>query len=150
MYETPKSGSKTLSLALLLLVLVTLGHAQSGNPSSNGTDASSSDASTQSIFNANGSGKDDSAGISPGIVAGYCSYRGVLSGTWTCYSNAINANSSVFAAVSEYRGNPDDRFIGSAVMTVHNIAPFNGGVQVVVTTGWGNPLNVRMDLLVAQ
>jgi hypothetical protein len=152
MYETLKTGTKTLSLALLLLVLVTLGHAQSGNPSSNGTDASSSDGLVLNIFSSNASAKDDpSSGLNPAVSAGYCLYNGVDGEKiFRCYWNAISANSTVMAAVSEYRGGPLGRFIGSAIMTVHNIRPFNGGVDVVIDTGWGNPINVRMDLLVAQ
>jgi len=92
-------------------------------------------------------GSSDSA--SPSLAAGYCTYT--INGTYNlfCTWSRINANSHVVAAISEYaNGDPADRFIGDAQMTVHNIAPYNGGVEVQVDVNWGSPLNVRLDLLV--
>ena len=89
------------------------------------------------------------AAFSPAVAAAYCTYT--INGTYllTCYWSRINANSHVLAAISEYaNGNPADRFIGGAQMTVHNIAPFSGGVTAEVDVNWGSPLNVRLDLLV--
>ncbi|MFY9647319.1 MAG: hypothetical protein WAK29_19215 [Terriglobales bacterium] len=87
-------------------------------------------------------------GASPALAAAYCTYN--INGTFllTCYWSKISASSHVFAAISEYGdGNPNDRFIGAAQMTVFNVAPFNGGVTVEVNVNWGSPLNVRLDLL---
>lgn len=84
----------------------------------------------------------------PALAAGYCTYN--INGTFllTCYWSKINANSHVFVAISEYaNGNPADRFIGAAQMTVFNIPPFNGGVTAEVNVNWGSPLNVRLDVL---
>lgn len=65
------------------------------------------------------------------------------------YHSAINANSRVFVSVSEFgvRG-ATDRFIGSARMAIYNVAPFDGGFLAWVDISWGNPLNVRFDVLV--
>jgi len=87
--------------------------------------------------------------LSPALAAAYCTYT--INGTYNlfCTWSRINANSHVVAAISEYaNGDPADRFIGDAQMTVHNIAPYNGGVEVQVDVNWGSPLNVRLDLLV--
>ena len=62
---------------------------------------------------------------------------------------AINANSRVFVALSEFNSDAQiNRFIGAAKMTVSNIAPFNGGFFAWVEVAWNTPLNVRFDVLV--
>lgn len=80
----------------------------------------------------------------------YCLYRfngtGVL---LNCGDSRINANSRVFLAMSEYNTDPTNtRFIGAARMTIHNISPHTNGVSAWVDVEWGNPLNIRLDLLV--
>lgn len=61
----------------------------------------------------------------------------------------ITADSRVFAAVSEYGTDARvDRFIGSAQMTVYNIAPTNGSVVVQLNVNWSTALNVRVDYFV--
>jgi hypothetical protein len=70
--------------------------------------------------------------------------------------SVIRHKSYVLVAVSEGREGVDGdtqrvvgtsdspkRFIGKALMTVHSIAPFDGGVDFVVTVEWGSPLTVR-------
>ena len=60
---------------------------------------------------------------------------------------AINNNSTVLEAISEYYLVPTDRFIGSASMQIFNIAPYNGGVEALVYVNWGSDLDVRLDVL---
>ena len=61
----------------------------------------------------------------------------------------ITADSRVVAAVSEYATDARvDRFIGSAQMTVNNIAPTNGAVVVQLNVNWSTALNVRVDYFV--
>jgi len=60
----------------------------------------------------------------------------------------ITKFSRVLAAISEFGATPFDRFIGSARMVVYNIAPFNGGVQVLAEVFWGSDLNIRFDIFV--
>jgi kumamolisin len=61
----------------------------------------------------------------------------------------ITADSRVVAAVSEYATDARvDRFIGSAQMTVFNVAPTNGAVVVQFNVNWSSPLNVRVDYFV--
>jgi hypothetical protein len=61
----------------------------------------------------------------------------------------ITADSRVFAAVSEYATDARvNRFIGSAQMSISNIAPANGSVQLWLNVNWGSPLNIRVDYFV--
>jgi kumamolisin len=62
---------------------------------------------------------------------------------------SITADSRVFASISEYATDPRvDRFIGSAQMTISNIAPANGSVFIWAIVNWSSPLNVRVDYFV--
>ncbi len=68
-------------------------------------------------------------------------------------TGVINRHATVMANVveiSQPAGEPlDFPFIGAAVMTVHNVCPLDTGiVQVVVDTGWGSPLNIRLGFVV--
>jgi len=80
----------------------------------------------------------------------YCLYR--YTGVHViarCWDRRITANARVFAALGEYGANgPAARIMGAARMTVHNIVPFAGGVDVWTDVEWGAPLNVRLDLMV--
>lgn len=64
---------------------------------------------------------------------------------------AIEQDSVVVVTVSEYT-NEHVRFIGSASITVANIAPHgppydpNHGVTMVVNVDWGSPLNIVTDI----
>ncbi len=61
----------------------------------------------------------------------------------------ITADSRVVAAVSEYATDARvDRFIGSAQMSVYNVAPTNGAVVVQLNVNWSSALNVRVDYFV--
>jgi hypothetical protein len=88
-------------------------------------------------------------GVSSALAAAYCLYN--FNGTGVllrCNWSKITANSHVVLAISEYgTGGPTDRFIGAAPMTIHNIAPFAGGVTAEVDINWGSPLNIRLDVL---
>jgi hypothetical protein len=89
--------------------------------------------------------------LSGASFSGYCIYNYAGSNVVVrCWDWRINSNSRVFATLSEYNylGPESGRFIGAAGMTVHNIVPFNGGVDVWTDVEWGSPLNVRMDVLV--
>lgn len=75
-----------------------------------------------------------------------------LRGNGTLHANIANpkirANTSVYAAISEYSSNPrQTRFVGSAKMRVFNVTPYNGGVQVWAEVSWPSPLNVVIDLV---
>jgi hypothetical protein len=41
-----------------------------------------------------------------------------------------------------------ERFVGSADITVHNIAPFDGGVTFLLTVDWPDPLPIWADIVV--
>jgi hypothetical protein len=148
MYEKLKSVSKVLSLALMLLMLVTFGYAQSENLSDNQPSAPSSAPSTQKPILPTGSGVIQPA-LGSGAFTAYCTYRTWGAGPFYCWDSRINANSRVFAAVSEYSTDPQHRFLGAAIMTIHNIIPNNGYVTVDIDTGWtAFPINIRLDLFV--
>jgi hypothetical protein len=92
-------------------------------------------------------------GVSPRIEVNsystFCAYRTNGDVIANCSDSRINANSRVFAAMSEYNTQPGvDRFIGAAKMTIFNISPYNGGFKVWFNVDWANPLNVRLDFLV--
>jgi hypothetical protein len=143
-----QSGLKALGLALALLMPLTLGYSQSDNNTDNQQTPSSSPPSNLKAVLPNGSKK-----VTPNLGAGsftaYCTYRSWGAGDFYCWDSAINANSRVFASVSEYSTTPDQRFQGAAVMTIHNVIPHNGYVAVYIDTGWtAYPINIRLDLLV--
>lgn len=138
-----KKLSLSLALALAFLLLTTLGYAQSGDPAENPTLPSSA-VSTISPTNP---GNSD-APLS--LFAGYCLYRGVSNQViLECIDSGIDAQSSVFASISQtdFSGR---RLLGNLTMWVENIVPYNGGVKVLVHTGSNTPIDVRLDVLVAQ
>jgi hypothetical protein len=92
-------------------------------------------------------GETPEGGKPPGTNNGYCLYK--IHGWYHLYCNwgAINNNSTVLEAISEYYLVPTNRFIGSASMQIFNIAPYNGGVEALVYVGWGSDLDVRLDVL---
>lgn len=149
-YTNLKPASAVLSVALMLLMLVAFGYAQSENPTDNQASVSSSLPSTFKPITPTGSGK----GILPlnlgsGSFSSYCTYHTYNQQDLVCWDSRIDSNARVFAAASEYSSLPNQRFLGSAHMTVHNIIPHDGYVEVLVDTGWPYyPINVRVDLLV--
>lgn len=145
-----KLGSKVLNLALTVLMLVAFGYAQSENPSNNQASAPSSPPSMVKPIAPTGSGKDVlPPNLGSGSFSSYCTYHTYNQQDLVCWDSRIDSNARVFAAVSEYSSLPNQRFLGSAHMTVHNIIPHDGYVEVLVDTGWPYyPINVRLDLLV--
>ena len=139
---------RALALWLLLATLCAfpiVGWSQT-NPSEN---PSSSGSSPVKQINPTGSGRNVLPSLSSGAFSTYCLYHTDGFGVFYCWDSSINANSRVFAAISEYSTTPTNRFLGAAHMTIHNIIPFNGGVKVLIDTGWSAfPINLRLDLLV--
>jgi len=84
----------------------------------------------------------------PNAFTGFCLYRTHGLVRLICFSGSINNNSRVLVGISEFGATPQDRFIGSARMTVYNIAPFNGGFVVLADVAWGSDLNIRLDVFV--
>lgn len=85
--------------------------------------------------------------------------RNVVNLNW----DAISADSVVMVSASEYTANSqqlpdgsDQRFVGSADVTVSNVTPHgppfdpNHGVTFVVEVGWGSPLTICTDIAVIQ
>lgn len=143
--EKVQSGAKLLILALLLSILVSVGQAQSGDRANNQTSGSLPVKQVTPI----GSEREVLRPLGSGAFTAYCLYHTDGYGAFWCWDPSINANSRVFAAISEYSTTPDTRFLGAAHMTIHNIIPFNGGVEVLIDTGWSAfPINLRLDLFV--
>ena len=71
-------------------------------------------------------------------------------GQWKLTLNwsAINCNSRVFVSICEFGGGNQCGFVGAARYTVHNVAPFNGGVTVWINTEWNSDIRVHFDYLV--
>ena len=149
-YENLKPGSKVLGLALMLLMLVTFGYTQSQNPSNDQASTSSSPPSALKPILPTGSGKDVlPLSLGSGSFSTYCTYSCGWLRCFHCWDSRIDSNARVFAAVSEYTSLPNQRFLGAAHMTIHNIIPYNGYVEVLIDTGWtAYPINIRLDLLV--
>jgi hypothetical protein len=147
-----------ITLGLALMLLTTLGQAQTSadQPSSNQTSADQPSSLLPLTVESAEAAQVTEPGLStngnqlPPVVTAYCLYRSYGYGVFRCNWGVINANSRVFAAISEYGTGPTNRFLGAAHMTVHNIIPHNGYVEVLVDTGWSSPINLRLDLSVDQ
>jgi|tagenome__1003787_1003787.scaffolds.fasta_scaffold19913751_1 hypothetical protein len=96
---------------------------------------------------------DAGSGVKPSAIsaAGFC-FRwnwGYRNGWWRLSLNygSITAATQVFVSISEHDayGNP---FIGSAHYTVHNVAPYNNGVAIVIYVDWGSPILTHADYFV--
>jgi len=79
--------------------------------------------------------------------------QGQFVGTINFGTSVVNRHANVQASITEISqpsGEPlDFPFIGAAVMTVHNIAPQDDGtVHMVIDTGWGSPVNIRLSMVV--
>ena len=84
-------------------------------------------------------------------------FVGVLNGRVDVKLNwrAIKHQSVVLVSASEGRENVNEapssyepnRFVGYALITVHNIAPFDGGVSFVLTVNWDEPLPIWADVV---
>ncbi len=133
----------SLGLALALLMLSTLGYAQSGDSTDNATVASSVASNLKSL-SPGGAGNDEPLSFS----AGYCLYTGIYNQfTLQCIDPGISAQSSVFASISQTNGS-GRRILGNPRPSIENVVPYNGGVYVNVNAGTGNPIDVRLDILI--
>ncbi len=127
-------------------MLATLSYAQSGNPTDNTTVASPAVATLKSLSPSGSDNEDAPLSLS----GGYCLYTRVPNPvTLNCIDPGINAQSSVFASISQ-TNSEGRRILGNPRPSVENIVPYNGGVYVNVNTGTGNYIDVRLDILVAQ
>jgi len=135
----------SLGLALAFLMLATLAYAQSGNPTDNPTLASAVVSNLKSLSPGSAGNDDEPLSLS----AGYCLYRGIYNQfTLQCIDPGISAQSSVFASISQT--DPSGRrILGNPRPSIANIVPYNGGVYVNVNAGTGNPIDVRLDILIA-
>lgn len=61
-------------------------------------------------------------------------------------SNVFTAGTRVVASIVEV-DNAGVPFIGSARMTIHNVRPYQGGVQVWANIEWNTNLRVRVSYL---
>jgi hypothetical protein len=96
-------------------------------------------------------GQDSAADDLSGVAFSYRHHWGNWNGqriynlTW----NAINRDSRIFVATSE--GNPGEaKFIGDARYTVHNVAPYDGGVRVRINIEYDAPIGLSIDYLVVN
>ena len=94
-----------------------------------------------------------SGGVSPQMSSASFTTFGLWRGNGLLKINftngSINANSRVFAAISEYDTDARaNRISGNAQMYILNVTPHNGGVIVLFNVVFNRPLNIRVDLLV--
>lgn len=66
-------------------------------------------------------------------------------------------NSVVYISITEARFAPDpgsfiippiDRWAGAAAMTIHNVSPYDGGVEFTYTIDYDNPLDFAVDITI--
>jgi Ethanolamine utilization protein EutJ (predicted chaperonin) len=83
-------------------------------------------------------------------TADFQSAVGIFDGNVTFPPGVINSKSHVLVSICEIItpepssgiGTP---FKGQAVLTLHNVVPFDtGNVEITIDTGWGSPIGVRM------
>jgi hypothetical protein len=65
----------------------------------------------------------------------------------------IDRHAKVMASLCELsqpQGQPFDfPFKGAAVLTLHNVVPFDDGhVELTIDSGWDSPINIRVHLVV--
>jgi len=60
--------------------------------------------------------------------------------------HTIGVHKPVQASLTEVDGNRNP-FVGSAAMSVYNVAPRQGGVTVRVNVDWPHDLNLRLNLM---
>jgi plasmid maintenance system killer protein len=74
----------------------------------------------------------------------YRHYWGAKNGQWRLHLSwgGMSAANQVYVAIHE--GN----FIGGARYTLHNVAPYNGGVSIWVNIEWSSPINLYADYYV--
>jgi hypothetical protein len=77
----------------------------------------------------------------------YGNYNGWINANFSW--NVINRNSTVLIAATE-AGQEGVAFVGDAVYTVHNIAPYDGGVHFRVHIDWGSPIRFVVNILVVN
>jgi hypothetical protein len=80
------------------------------------------------------------------------SYRhdwGDRKGAWTLRLNFAEVRRDSLVFVSAGEGAPGGgKFIGSARYTVHNVAPRDGGIDILVEIGWEEPIRLLVDYLI--
>ena len=78
--------------------------------------------------------------------------------SWSSHWPLITPNSVVLVSASEckpydytvpsFTARIPERYVGDAPVVVKNVAPQDGRVEIVVSIGWGDPLNVVTDIVV--
>lgn len=73
-------------------------------------------------------------------------------GSWKLTLNwgSISNQSRVFVSICEFGGGSNQGFVGDAKYTVHNVAPFDGGVTIWITIEWSADIRVRADYLIVN
>lgn len=73
-------------------------------------------------------------------------------GSWKLTLNwgAISNQSRIFVSICEFGGGSNQGFVGAAKYTVHNVAPFDGGVTIWINIDWSADIRVRADYLIVN
>ena len=94
-------------------------------------------------------GTEPKTGIRPRVQSAFAHHFEIFTGNGAnilrISNPEITVNSDVTASIGEMTQN-DVPFIGSAVMRVSNVAPFNGGVLVRVEVDFDRPLRFQVML----
>lgn len=99
--------------------------------------------------------KSSAAAVAEDLSGTGFTYRhdwGNKRGQWKLTLNwgAVTRNSRVFVSTSEFGGGAQVPFVGAARYTVHNVAPFDGGVVVWINIEWGSDIRVQLSYLVVN
>lgn len=78
---------------------------------------------------------------------------GIFDHNFTFPAGVINRHAHVLASLCELsqpQGEPMDfPFKGLAVLTLHNVVPFDDGhVELTIDSGWKSPINIRVYFVV--
>ena len=73
---------------------------------------------------------------------------GNKNGCWRLTLLRADITRDTLVMASAHEGYPG--FIGDAKYTVHNVAPFDGGVSTRVCVDWGAPISLFVDYVIVQ
>jgi hypothetical protein len=151
MYTKLKPVSKASGLVLALLMVTSLGYAQSqsdaGTPKGRLTSEMPGTKVVVSTANASGT---ISPSLSTAAFTTWCVYHSNYAGSYNC-GGIYNVHpwSRVIASVCEYSTDPNYCVQGAAYQKIWNVVPFEGRVQVGIDPNWTYyPINLRLTLLI--
>jgi hypothetical protein len=129
-----------IGLALGISMLVSVGNARAG-----------SDAGTPSVPSMAKATATTMPSVTANTIPALCIYHSNYVGSYTCYGIAgVHPWSRAYASVCEYGTDYNYCFQGAAFPRITNVVPGEGQVNVGIDPNWGNPINLRLSILIDQ